>query len=70
MDSEELYNEFSVTPEQLNKWADEYESGDWSNMEFGKISKGCPRIADDPLESNMIKSPRSRLIATEKLQDE
>ena len=45
MSEDELNRKFGVTDEQLNEWADEYESADWSNMRFGEVISGRPREA-------------------------
>ena len=70
MNSEELHKKFGVTAEQLDTWADEYESDDWSHMRFGEITVGRPRIADEPLDSITVKVPRSRSVAIKRIQQE
>lgn len=70
MNEEELYKKFNVTGEQLDEWAAEYESQDWSHMRFGEVVNGRPKIADEPLESITVKIPHSRAVAIKKVQQE
>ena len=70
MNNEELRQKFGVTGEQLDKWAGEYESVDWSHMRFGKIINGRPRMADEPFDSITVKVPHSRVVAMKKVQEE
>lgn len=44
---EELHEKFGVTGDQLDAWADEYESEDWSHMRFAEVIKGRPRFSDE-----------------------
>lgn len=51
MNNNELREHFGVTEEQLDAWAAEYESDDWSHMSFGGITQGQPRsteVVDTP----------------------
>lgn len=68
MTNEELHKKFGVTADQLDKWANEYESSDWSHMRFGKVVNGRPHIADEPLDTITVKIPHSRLVAINALQ--
>lgn len=68
MSNEKLYEKFGVTAEQLDTWADEYESTDWSHMRFGEIISGRPRISDEPLDSITVKIPHSRTMAMKRMQ--
>lgn len=52
MSNDELHERFGVTGEQLDAWADEYESADWSQMRFGEVIKGRPKFSDEPLDSS------------------
>ena len=70
MNNEELRQKFGVTGEQLDEWADEYESADWSHMRFGEIINGRPRMADEPLDSITVKVPHSRVVAMKRVQEE
>lgn len=70
MNNEELHRKFGVTGEQLDAWADEYESADWSHMRFGEIIVGRPRISDEPLDSITVKIPHSRAVALKRVQQE
>ena len=70
MNREELHEKFGVTSEQLDTWADEYESEDWSHMRFGEVTIGRPRIADEPLDSITVKVPHSRAVAMKRVQQE
>lgn len=60
---ESLHERFGVTSEQLDAWASEYESDDWSHMEFGEITQGRPKLCDEPLDTIVVKVPRSRVAA-------
>ncbi|WP_165171323.1 toxin-antitoxin system antitoxin subunit [Adlercreutzia sp. ZJ242] len=70
MSNEELRERFGVTAEQLDAWADEYESADWSHMRFGEVINGRPRVSDEPLDSITVKIPRSRTVAMKRVQQE
>lgn len=70
MNTDELHERFGVTTGQLDAWADEYETGDWSHMRFGDIVQGRPRISVEPLELVSVKVPHSRVVALKKLADE
>lgn len=70
MNSEELEKKFGVTSEQLDDWAGEYESDDWSQMRFGEVIVGRPRISDEPLDSITVKIPHSRAVALKRVQKE
>lgn len=67
---EEIYKKFGVTDDQLDAWADEYESKDWSHMHFGKVINGRPRISDEPLDSITVRIPHSRVMAMNRIQKE
>ncbi|WP_165247977.1 hypothetical protein [Adlercreutzia sp. ZJ141] len=67
MSNKELYDRFGVTAEQLDTWADEYESADWSHMRFGEVINGRPKISDKPLDSITVKVPRSRTVAMKRM---
>ncbi len=70
MNGEELHKKFGVTTEQLDAWADEYESDDWSHMRFGEIIVGRPKFSDEPLDSITVKVPHSRVVAIKRIQQE
>ncbi len=70
MSNEELHEKFGVTAEELDAWADEYESADWSHMRFGKIVSGRPRVAEEPLDSITVRIPHSRVVAMKRIQQE
>ena len=70
MSNDELRRKFGVTGEQLDEWAAEYESADWSHMRFGEIINGRPRVSEEPLDSITVKIPRSRAVAMKRLQEE
>lgn len=42
--SEELEKKFNVTHDQLEAWASEYESEDWSSLKFGASTPGRPKL--------------------------
>lgn len=70
MNEEKILEKFGVTTEQLDKWAAEYESSDWSNMEFGEVVQGRPKVFSEPLETITVKIPRSRVIAMRRVKDQ
>ncbi len=70
MNNEELHRKFGVTSEQLDSWAEEYESGDWSHMEFGQVIQGRPKVFDEPLDTIAVKVPHSRIVAMRKISEE
>jgi transposase len=70
MSEEKILEKFGVTAEQLDNWAAEYESNDWSNMEFGEVVRGRPKVFSEPLETITIKVPRSRVIAMRHVKDQ
>lgn len=70
MNNEELHEKFGVTSEQLDSWAEEYESGDWSQMEFGEVIQGRPKVFNEPLETITVKVPHSRIVAMRKISEE
>ena len=69
-DNDELRRRFGVTGEQLDAWADEYEDPDWSQMRFGEVRSGRPRVADEPLDSITVKIPHSRAVAMARIQEQ
>lgn len=70
MSNDELHERFGVTGEQLDAWADEYENADWSQMRFGEVIKGRPKISDEPLDSITVRIPHSRIVAMSRVQKE
>ena len=70
MSNDELHERFGVTGEQLDAWADEYESADWSQMRFGEVIKGRPEFSDEPLDSITVRIPHSRIVAMSRVQKE
>ena len=70
MNEAEVLKKFHVTKEQLDEWATEYESEDWSGMEFGKIAPGRPKVFSEPLETITVKVPRSRILAMRRVKEQ
>lgn len=71
MTDKELYAKFGVTAGQLDQEAGEYESGDWSGMEFGPVLRGRPKFSEtDELRSVTVKVPASRVAALQRLAKE
>ena len=70
MHEKELYKKFDVTSDQIDAWAAEYESGDWSHMQFGEVIKGRPKIFSEPLDTITVKVPHSRVVAMQKISEE
>lgn len=70
MSSEELNKKFGVTDEQLEAWATEYESQDWSSMKFGESTPGRPKLYDEDMEIITIKVPHSRIVAMKKAAEQ
>ncbi len=68
--NEELRRKFGMTGEQLDAWANEYESDDWSHMRFGEVIVGRPRVSGEPLDSITVKVPHSRVVAMKRIQQE
>ncbi|WP_055426728.1 ribbon-helix-helix protein, CopG family [Bifidobacterium aesculapii] len=62
MNREEINKLFSVTDEQLNHMAAEYESGDWEGG-VGSVVPGRPRIYDEEMETISFRLPKSRVNA-------
>jgi hypothetical protein len=62
LDIDDLHRKFGVTTEQLDTFAAEYESDDWSHMKFGAPKIGRPRIADEKLDTVVVKIPHSKAV--------
>lgn len=65
MDNKELCERLDVTDEQLDKWAGEYESSDWSNMKFGEVYNGHPKLTihtPEPESKSKKVAPRRALL--------
>ena len=69
MSSSELHKKFSVSAEQLDTWAAEYENASWEGMDFGQIVRGRPRISSEELKPITIKVPASRVAAIQHVAD-
>lgn len=69
MNNDEIRARFGVTEDQLDEWAAEYESDDWSAMRFGEVSPGRPKVFDEPLDSITVKVPRSRVAAMRRISE-
>ena len=69
MGDKKMIEKFDVTEEQLDTWASEYESTDWSSMEFGKVVQGRPRISDEELKTITLRIPASRVAAVQRAAD-
>lgn len=69
MSNDELHARFGVTKAQLDEWAAEYESGDWSAMEFGEVTPGRPKVFDEPLDTITVKVPHSRVVAMRRISE-
>ncbi|MCL2807510.1 MAG: toxin-antitoxin system antitoxin subunit [Coriobacteriia bacterium] len=67
MSTEKLHKKFGVDREQLEEWASEYESESWSDMSFGQITQGRPRISREELKPITVKVPASRLLAIQQV---
>lgn len=61
MMTEDLEKKFNVTKEELDKLAEQYESGNWP--EGRTVLLGRPRISDEELVSVTIKLPKTQLEA-------
>ena len=61
MNTEDLEKKFNVTEEELDKLAEQYESGNWP--EGHTVLLGRPRISDEDLVSVTIKLPKTQLEA-------
>ena len=64
MDTKGLEKKFDVTGEELDKLAEQYESGNWP--EGHTVLLGRPRITDEELVSVTIKLPKTQLEAIDK----
>lgn len=63
MSDEKMLERFGVTADELDSRAVQYESDDWTDMEFGPISPGRPRSYGEPLATITVRVPRSRIAA-------
>lgn len=63
MNKAELNKKFGVSDAEIEGWAKEYESDDWSGMKFGKPVSGRPRIYEEPMERISITLPHGAIVA-------
>ena len=61
MNEEDLNRKFGVTDEQLERWAQQFESGEWP--EGVTVPVGRPRLADEDVLPVTFKLPVSKIIA-------
>ncbi len=69
MDRAKLNKKFGVSDFEVDNWAKEYESTDWSKMEFGKPLTGRPRIYEEPMERISVTLPRGAIVAMKQYCD-
>ena len=69
MNEKQLNEKFGTTNEEIEGWAEEYESSDWSNMEFGKPVYGRPRIFEEPMERISATLPHGAIVAMKEYCD-
>ena len=64
MSNEQLAKKFGVTAQELERRAAEYESDDWSSMEFGEVVEGLPEVREkmDVFVSCQIQPSRAKAI--------
>lgn len=67
---DKLCDELGLDPEEVGNIADRYDSGDFSDMEFGTPRRGKPRLCDEELVTVTVKIPQSRIAAMERVQRE
>ncbi|HIW77218.1 MULTISPECIES: toxin-antitoxin system antitoxin subunit [Gordonibacter] len=65
--SNDVHNKFGITAEELDERAAEYESENWSHMEFGEIVKGRPKLYDEKMDTIVVKVPHSRVVAMKRV---
>lgn len=70
MDREELNKRFGVTEEQLDAWAEEYESGTWDASALGEVRRGRPSLADEEVKPVTFRIPESWIVAMDKRAEE
>ena len=66
MEQRELHEKFGVTAEELDMMAAEYESDDWSRMQFGEVIQGRPRPCDEELKTITLRVPACRVAAMQR----
>ena len=64
-----LNKKFGVTDFEVDDWAKEYESADWSRMGLGKPLTGRPRIYEEPMERICVTLPRGAIVAMKQYCD-
>lgn len=69
MNEAQINKKFGVTGDEIESWAKEYESSDWSNMEFGKPMSGRPRIFEEPMERISVTLPHGAIVAMKEYCD-
>ncbi len=69
MNESQLNKKFGATSEKIENWAEEYESTDWSEMEFGKPVYGRPRIFEEPMERISVTLPHGAIVAMKEYCD-
>lgn len=70
MSEEKILEKFGVTAAELDARAAEYESSDWSGMEFGPITPGRPRSYGERLDTITVRIPHSRVLAMQQVGTE
>lgn len=63
MNKAKLNKKFDVSDAEIESWAKEYESDDWSGMKFGKAISGRPRIYEEPMERISVTLPHESIVA-------
>lgn len=67
MSEDRILEKFGVTAAELDARAAEYESNDWSGMEFGAIAPGRPLSYGEPLDTITVRIPHSRVVAMQQI---
>ena len=70
MDREKLNKMFGVTEEQLDAWAEEYESGTWDAASLGEVKRGRPSLADEDVKPVTFRLPESWIVAMDRRAEE
>ena len=70
MNEAELNKKFSISNAEIENWAKDYESSNWSGMEFGKPIYGRPRIFEEPMERISVTLPHGAIVAMKEYCDE
>ena len=67
MTEEQMNAALGMSAEELDAYAEQFESGTWDASRLGKVTMGRPSLADEEVRPVTIRLPVSRIAAVDRL---